>query len=79
MELDITFIRVRSNQMLKLDIAPQQRLHKDVAVLKIGGQSICDRGVKAFPAILKEIVANRKQNFNHDWGWYREYNKSIRW
>ena len=27
--------------------------------MKIGGQSICDRGVKALPDILKEIVANR--------------------
>ncbi|MEX1303194.1 MAG: uridine kinase [Desulfotignum sp.] len=43
----------------QLDIAPQQRLYPDVAILKIGGQSICDRGVKALPAILKEIVANR--------------------
>jgi molybdenum storage protein len=43
----------------QLEIAPQQRLYPDVAILKIGGQSICDRGVKALPAILKEIVANR--------------------
>ncbi len=43
----------------KLDIAPQERLYPDVAIMKIGGQSICDRGVKALPAILKEIVANR--------------------
>lgn len=43
----------------KLDIAPQQRLYPDVTVLKIGGQSICDRGVKALPSILKEIVQNR--------------------
>ena len=28
----------------KLDIAPQQRLFPDVTILKIGGQSICDRG-----------------------------------
>jgi molybdenum storage protein len=33
-----------------------------VAVLKIGGQSICDRGVKALPGILKEIVKNRAQH-----------------
>lgn len=46
----------------QLEIAPQQRLYPDVAVMKIGGQSICDRGVKALPAILKEIVANRKKN-----------------
>ncbi len=46
----------------QLEIAPQERLYPDVAVMKIGGQSICDRGVKALPAILKEIVANRKEN-----------------
>jgi molybdenum storage protein len=46
----------------KLEITPQQRLYPDVALLKIGGQSICDRGVNALPAILKEIVANRKKN-----------------
>jgi molybdenum storage protein len=33
-----------------------------VAVVKIGGQSICDRGVKALPAILKEIVKNRQRH-----------------
>ena len=42
-----------------LDIAPQERLYPDVVVLKIGGQSICDRGAKALPGVLKEIVANR--------------------
>ena len=42
-----------------LDIAPQERLYPDVSVLKIGGQSICDRGAKALPGVLKEIVANR--------------------
>jgi molybdenum storage protein len=46
----------------QLDIAPQERLYPDVAVMKIGGQSICDRGVKALPPILKEIVANREKN-----------------
>jgi len=46
----------------QLDIAPQERLYPDVAIIKIGGQSICDRGVKALPAILKEIVANREKN-----------------
>jgi molybdenum storage protein len=45
-----------------LDIAPQERLYPDVAVMKIGGQSICDRGVKALPSILKEIVAERKNH-----------------
>lgn len=43
----------------KLEIAPQERLYPDVTVLKIGGQSICDRGVIALPGILKEIVRNR--------------------
>jgi molybdenum storage protein len=42
-----------------LDIAPQERLYPDVTIMKIGGQSICDRGVKALPGVLKEIVANR--------------------
>lgn len=46
----------------KLDIAPQERLFPDVTVMKIGGQSICDRGVKALPPILKEIVANRDEH-----------------
>jgi molybdenum storage protein len=43
-----------------LDVAPQERLYPDVAVMKIGGQSICDRGVKALPALLKEIVNIRQ-------------------
>ena len=45
-----------------LDVAPQQRLYPDVAVMKIGGQSICDRGIKALPTILKEIVQIRQQH-----------------
>jgi molybdenum storage protein len=45
-----------------LEIAPQQRLYPDVALLKIGGQSICDRGIKALPAVLKEIAANRNDH-----------------
>jgi molybdenum storage protein len=45
-----------------LDIAPQERLYPDVMVMKIGGQSICDRGAKALPAILKELVENRKKH-----------------
>ena len=46
----------------QLDIAPQERLYPDVKIMKIGGQSICDRGVKALPAILKELVQNRKDH-----------------
>ncbi len=42
-----------------LKIAPQERLFPDVNILKIGGQSICDRGVKAVPGVIKEIVANK--------------------
>jgi len=43
----------------ELDIAPQEKLYPDVKIVKIGGQSICDRGVHALPAILKELVKNR--------------------
>ena len=46
----------------QLDIAPQERLYPDIAIMKIGGQSICDRGVKALPAILKEIVRIRQDH-----------------
>ena len=46
----------------ELKISPQHRLYPDVAVMKIGGQSICDRGAKALPAVLEEIAANRKDH-----------------
>lgn len=46
----------------QLEIAPQERLYPDIAIMKIGGQSICDRGVKALPAILKEIILNRQKH-----------------
>lgn len=46
----------------QLEIAPQERLYPDIAIMKIGGQSICDRGVKALPNILKEIVRNRQDH-----------------
>lgn len=42
-----------------LPIAPQKKLFPDVNILKVGGQSICDRGIKALPAIIDEIVANK--------------------
>jgi len=45
-----------------LTIAPQKKLFPDVNILKIGGQSICDRGVKALPAIIDEIAANKKDH-----------------
>jgi len=44
-----------------LKVAPQQRLFPEVNVIKIGGQSICDRGIKALPALIKEIVACKKK------------------
>ncbi|HKK32713.1 MAG TPA: uridine kinase [Desulfomicrobiaceae bacterium] len=45
-----------------MDVAPQERLYPDVCLMKIGGQSICDRGAKALPGILKEITANRAEH-----------------
>jgi molybdenum storage protein len=45
-----------------LEISPQQRLFPDVNVIKIGGQSISDRGAKALPALIKEIVAVKKKH-----------------
>jgi len=44
------------------DVAPQQRLFPEVNVLKIGGQSICDLGKKALPAVVKEIAANKNKH-----------------
>lgn len=48
--------------MKEFQVAPQQRLFPDVNIIKIGGQSICDRGKKALPGIIKEIVANKKEH-----------------
>jgi molybdenum storage protein len=45
-----------------LEVAPQQRLFPDINILKIGGQSICDRGAKVLPSIIKEIVANKEKH-----------------
>jgi molybdenum storage protein len=45
-----------------LDVAPQTRLYPDVHILKVGGQSICDRGVKALPQIIGEIAENKKEH-----------------
>jgi molybdenum storage protein len=42
-----------------LEDVPQRRLFPDVNVVKIGGQSICDRGKRALPGIVDEIVANK--------------------
>ena len=48
--------------MKNFKIAPQQRLFPDVTVIKIGGQSICDRGIKALPGVVKEISANKSEH-----------------
>lgn len=45
-----------------LEVLPQQRLFPDVRLMKIGGQSICDRGAKALPPLIDEIVENRKKH-----------------
>ena len=45
-----------------LDVAPQRRIFPDVNVVKIGGQSICDRGAKALPPIIEEIAANKEKH-----------------
>jgi len=42
-----------------LEVAPQRRLFPDVNVLKIGGQSICDRGRHALPGVIDEIIENK--------------------
>lgn len=43
----------------ELSMAPQVKLYPDVSILKIGGQSICDRGVKALPQVATEIADNK--------------------
>lgn len=48
--------------MDSLHVAPQERLFPDVNIMKIGGQSICDRGTRALPAVIKEIVASAKRH-----------------
>jgi molybdenum storage protein len=44
------------------ETAPQRRLFPDVNVLKIGGQSLCDLGKRALPAIAEEIAANKDEH-----------------
>jgi molybdenum storage protein len=53
---------VRKSLFDELETPPQMRLFPDVNVVKIGGQSICDRGIRALPAIVKEIVAVKKKH-----------------
>jgi len=45
-----------------LEDVPQRRLFPDVNVVKIGGQSICDRGKKALPQVVEEVAANRDRH-----------------
>jgi len=45
-----------------LEEVPQRRLFPDVNVVKIGGQSICDRGKRALPGIAEEIIANKDEH-----------------
>ena len=48
--------------LASLEVAPQERLFPDVCLMKIGGQSICDRGARALPGIIEEIVENRQRH-----------------
>jgi molybdenum storage protein len=45
-----------------LEVVPQRRLFPDVNVVKIGGQSICDRGKEALPRLVEEIAANKEEH-----------------
>jgi molybdenum storage protein len=45
-----------------LEEVPQRRLFPDVNVVKIGGQSICDRGKRALPGVVDEIVACKDEH-----------------
>ena len=52
-----------SNALLEsIEPAPQERLFPDINILKVGGQSICDRGARVLPAIIKEIAENREKH-----------------
>ena len=53
---------VRKSLYDDMEIPPQLRLFPDVNVVKIGGQSVCDRGIKALPAIVKEIGAAKDRH-----------------
>lgn len=53
---------VSKSFMESLSVAPQQRLFPDVNIIKIGGQSICDRGIKSLPPIIEEIEANKNDH-----------------
>jgi molybdenum storage protein len=44
------------------EVVPQQRLFPDVNVIKLGGQSICDLGRKALPAVVREISSMKDRH-----------------
>jgi len=46
----------------ELEKKPQRRLFPDINILKIGGQSISDRGARALPGIIEEIGENRERH-----------------
>jgi molybdenum storage protein len=53
---------VRKSLYDELEMPPQLKLFPYVNVVKIGGQSICDRGAKALPRIIKEIASAKKKH-----------------
>ncbi len=46
----------------ELELPVQERLFPGVSILKVGGQSICDRGKHALPAVIDEISRNKKKH-----------------
>jgi molybdenum storage protein len=46
----------------ELEAPERVRLFPDVDVVKIGGQSICDRGHHALPGVVREIVAAKDRH-----------------
>jgi len=53
---------VSKSLMNDIKLSPQKRLFPDLNILKVGGQSICDRGAKALPGIIDEIVKNKPEH-----------------
>jgi len=52
-----------SNKLINnIELPPQERLFPEVTILKVGGQSICDRGKHALPPIIDEIARNKKKH-----------------
>jgi molybdenum storage protein len=52
-----------SNEFLDgIEYPEQKRLFPDLSILKIGGQSICDRGKHALPPIIEEVKECHKKH-----------------